>query len=598
MNLTVVIPVYRECRLERTVLRIKQTCKNLPELVIIFDGDNPKNYVIDYPEELLVVSHNKDRLGTGKSRHIGMELASNEVVFQTDGHIDFKESDWADIVIRESNAHPNDILCCMCQPMFYSNMTFIGQKEKVHRGSELVLRCKVGVRQLSLGKLWDDEQEFGEIPLVMGAGYTVRRSRYFDVLNAPWRMNSGWGNDEQTISLVNWVCGGESRLVDVTIGHQMDTASTRRKGDDMTTYMAANRLSLIRSLPMSDFKSRLLQWWIVDEPSISSRIHEVEEIVDDDIVSEMKEHLSTCARTFDDFIEKFDVKDIDRDDYGLKNKEVRFCNPSWDDDVETLFTDREVCIKSLPRSGSHMLPDWVINQTHGKVHWATGMNMMRHRSNDPKSFSKSNHFSLTSKRIALTSTPTVDNGKTMHIYTFEKMHPDAAKSIPWISAKDTKVIHLIRSPYNFLASFVHNTHPNISTQLIRNMWVEYARCWLEDNDEIKVFYDEFVSNKKYRDWVAREIGVDDRNDDSLQRVTNYGRGSSFDGVKFDGRASEMKVNDRWKVYDSEDWMNRLLADVEVRGLHDKIIASATKTLLREIEDELDKQNYKNVTFGD
>jgi len=78
MDVSIVIPVCAETRLERTIVRIKKTCPDLPELVLVFDGDPAKNYAIDYPEDLLVIVENETRLGTGPSRDIGVMAASND----------------------------------------------------------------------------------------------------------------------------------------------------------------------------------------------------------------------------------------------------------------------------------------------------------------------------------------------------------------------------------------------------------------------------------------------------------------------------------------------------------------------------------------
>ncbi len=53
--------------------------------------------------------------------------------------------------------------------------------------------------------------------------------------------------------------------------------------------------------------------------------------------------------------------------------------------------------------------------------------------------------------------------------------------------------------------------------------------------------------------IMEELGLPKRSDDSLNQVPDNGGGSSFDGLKFEGRGKDMNTNERWKHFENEDW---------------------------------------------
>ena len=98
-----------------------------------------------------------------------------------------------------------------------------------------------------------------------------------------------------------------------------------------------------------------------------------------------------------------------------------------------------------------------------------------------------------------------------------------------------------------------------------HLWLEYAKEYLGQTNRlaacrgsttIKIAYNHWFTDPSSRAKICADMGVvnDDRN---LERVSAGGKGSSFDGLEFDGRAADMEVLGRWR---------KLLGDEEFRGM--------------------------------
>lgn len=561
MNLSIVIPVLNELRLEWTVNRIKKVCGgDFPEIVLVFDGDDPKNYCVDYPDLKIIV--NPETLGTGPSRHIGILHSSHDSVFTTDSHVYIESDTFFRDILFLINKHPNDILCCKLATLSSKRMYF-DKGESVYTGAKLALRVseKSGVNVLSAK--WGTHS-FGVIPCVMGACYGLRRSRYVKDLAQPLAVNQGWGHDEETLSLVNWICGGESRLVDLEIGHPFGQSKPQNNHNipmgAIKTW--ANRTSMIDYLPMSEGLRSAIREWSFKSKYVSAHRDDIFGITKHKKVKQLRDHLRKQDRTFDEYIKRFGCKDLIKDEY---IKFPMFSGLFSDCPFETdkkIKCDRHIAIASWSRSGSHCIADWICSQMDGHVRYRSGLNLTSRRRNNAEGFIKGDN-----------KLPTADvtrmDGRKTYVASLERFDPSMDIKVPWIDAVETKSIIVVRNPFNWLASLKsHGTgffSANGPVRLLR-MWCEYAEAALGGNGCIFIYYDKFISCKSYRDSIADKIGVDRRSDDSLSRVCSIGRGSSFDGVMFDGRASEMNTDSRWEAYKDEKWMIDAMNNVRVSHL--------------------------------
>jgi hypothetical protein len=71
-------------------------------------------------------------------------------------------------------------------------------------------------------------------------------------------------------------------------------------------------------------------------------------------------------------------------------------------------------------------------------------------------------------------------------------------------------------------------------------------------------------------------------DAGRDEVAPFGGGSSFDGLTFAGRASAMKVNERWRQFQNNRLFRRLVSDEELLSLSERYFGpnEATRELIQ------------------
>ncbi len=95
------------------------------------------------------------------------------------------------------------------------------------------------------------------------------------------------------------------------------------------------------------------------------------------------------------------------------------------------------------------------------------------------------------------------------------------------------------------------------------LWKRYAR-YLENHSfgYTYISFNAWFSDPLVRHQVSRALGLR-HSDSGLNNVSPYGQGSSFDGLRHDGRAQEMTVLNRWEsMFDDSLFQFLLLADEE------------------------------------
>jgi len=100
-----------------------------------------------------------------------------------------------------------------------------------------------------------------------------------------------------------------------------------------------------------------------------------------------------------------------------------------------------------------------------------------------------------------------------------------------------------------------------SIKAIKN-WAEIAKEFLGMTDYMKgsvsVYYDEFFVSGEYRKNICDKLGGI-YNEKMLNHIPQIGDYSTFDGNEFQERAQEMKVLERYKIWDTSDQNRELLA---------------------------------------
>ena len=83
-------------------------------------------------------------------------------------------------------------------------------------------------------------------------------------------------------------------------------------------------------------------------------------------------------------------------------------------------------------------------------------------------------------------------------------------------------------------------------------------CGREGFHPYIISYDKWFTDKNYRKKIVKDLDLPKFTDAGKNDIPQNCGGSSFDGLTFDGKASEMKVLERWKEYENEEGFIQIL----------------------------------------
>ena len=211
------------------------------------------------PDAEVVVIDDPGGRGPQQCRHEGIVCSDADVIIVTDGHVRFAPDTIAEMS-RYVQRHPKAVACAKC----YHNPTISFEGEP-YMGARIAWKTQEpGNQFFTLSGKWRKERTTGKIGCVMGACYGFSREWYVDGLRAPWRWGTGWGCDEEVLSITNWLCGGENVLLDLGIAHLARTEKNRHFGYSSVQLAGvwANRYRMLAMLPMSDRERKELAGWL------------------------------------------------------------------------------------------------------------------------------------------------------------------------------------------------------------------------------------------------------------------------------------------------------------------------------------------------
>ena len=236
-----------------------------------------------------------------------------------------------------------------------------------------------------------------------------------------------------------------------------------------------------------------------------------------------------------------------------------------------------VLIWGIRRSGNHVVRNWIASQFKSGL---CATNVITSNLMNVDKVIGADRTKELSKVLGIDWTKKVSEqwGSLNKIVSFEE-HPlsTIGQDYEQVLGKhdSVKKVVILRDPYNLFASRIKHYNRMLDSGVLFDkegvtlLWREYAEFFVgKPSGVILVSYNRFVSDKGYRQELSEKLGGS-FNDSTIDRIDENARGSSFDGMSFDGKASEMRVFDRWKVYkDNKDF--RALFTKEIRDLAKKI----------------------------
>lgn len=149
-------------------------------------------------------------------------------------------------------------------------------------------------------------------------------------------------------------------------------------------------------------------------------------------------------------------------------------------------------------------------------------------------------------------------------------------------------ILLLRDPFNTFASRLHLMRRERHNAFVKDFLLpdeagvpQLAQRWkflAEEfigktshlgDQKLTINYNRWVTRSEYRASLCDLLAVPLR-EPLWEEVPHYGFGSSFDGKKFDRRASEMQVNRRWEYFREDPEFLTLVGDPDLWALSEQI----------------------------
>lgn len=225
--------------------------------------------------------------------------------------------------------------------------------------------------------------------------------------------------------------------------------------------------------------------------------------------------------------------------------------------------EHELRVIGMSRSGNHAVINWITNQVRGRAcflnctegkhnpfHTARPMEDGRsYETNDPSFDLASEQQGRLSPKDYLIFSHEDSFLANACSEIFEQQH-DA-----WVGPSRRRYdVLVLRDPFNLFASRRWAGVDEVSPATALRIWKQHAREFLGKTRRLRhrrvlISYNHWFADREYRRAIAGQLGLC-FTDQGLERVACCNGGSSFDGLRYDGRAGQMKVLERWRYFAS------------------------------------------------
>lgn len=216
--LSVVIPTLNDNDIAQTILSIQETAGNLVEIVVVNDGGIVPNVAG------VKFVHNRNRIGSGPSRHIGAIYATGDWLLHTDSHMKFEKGWYQAFEARVCGGYRPHEFTELIKTVFCGTMIALERDLSQHgeySGATLNLSGPDpgdASKQQVFEENWKKHENGSEMSCTMGAIAFVSRDWYLSL--SPHRHLRTWGKEEIALSLKTWLSGGRIEMLSgVKIGH-------------------------------------------------------------------------------------------------------------------------------------------------------------------------------------------------------------------------------------------------------------------------------------------------------------------------------------------------------------------------------------------
>jgi hypothetical protein len=255
----------------------------------------------------------------------------------------------------------------------------------------------------------------------------------------------------------------------------------------------------------------------------------------------------------------------------------------------------EYCIIALQRSGHHAVINWIIKNSKNGQHYFLN--------NCQPGVNPYTSFNVKDSTIPEDELQKEKKGffsqKDSLIYNYE----DKAFSFvfsplfmenkqKWIGKSERSInMIVLRDPFNNFASkykwAIDGKQWNPSIESIKQLpllWKAHAKEFLGITNDVpkpKLFlnYNQWFSNAQYRKELAENLFLNSYAL-GIKEVAKWGPntwGDSFDNMDYEGKANEMNVLERWRIFSDDLFFKSLFQDAELQDLSERIFGKIPGT---------------------
>ena len=241
-----------------------------------------------------------------------------------------------------------------------------------------------------------------------------------------------------------------------------------------------------------------------------------------------------------------------------------------------IVNQKEIRVVGLKRSGNHAIINWIRKHHHGEVWHLNKIPVKR----NPYRFLYEHYPKEKLKQEAKGNF----TQKDCLIYSYEDHALEQItdneferKSEQYLGKSAIQYdVLILRDPFNLLASRFKKGYIKVKCpdRTLVELWISYAQEYLAEthlltNNKIVVNYNQWFIDVGYRQQLADQLNVKFF-DTGFNDVKGQGGGSSFDGIIFRGKAAEMDVLNRWKVFADDPQYQKLINHAELRDYSERI----------------------------
>ena len=229
---------------------------------------------------------------------------------------------------------------------------------------------------------------------------------------------------------------------------------------------------------------------------------------------------------------------------------------------ELIKKKQRFVVLALRRSGHHGVINWICRQHHHRIVFHNLCRIGYKQGNEIQVYGNG-------------------NTQVRHIHNFENFDFDKIIQLR-LTMPSAGIILVVREARNWIASclkrrdtaryeYEKDVFINLPERVA--LWKQHAGIALLAPAWITVvLFDKWFSDAEYRRSICNNLEIP-FTDTGLNEVGHFGNGSSFDGRKFDGRAQKMDVLNRWKEFEGDPLMERMMTD-DLMELNRKLFPDA------------------------